>query len=82
MFPAALADLEGTEAGRAYSQWDKTDSTGSPSGAHDWAVLDERMNFIVNLFRSRQQDATLFDPPYSPEQLAVLEQGQVPPGPL
>ena len=82
MFPPSLANLEGTKAGTAYSQWDKTNSTGRPSGAHDWAVLDQRMNFIVNLFRSRQQDATLFDPPYSPEQLAVLERGQVPPGPL
>ena len=40
------------------------------------------MNFIVNLFRSRQQDATLFEPPFSPAQLAVLHQGQLPPGPL
>ncbi len=82
MFPPALRNLEDTVAGTSYSQWDKTDSTGKPSGAHDWADLDERMNFIVNLFRSRQQDGSLFDPPYSPDQLAVLEQGQVPPGPL
>ena len=40
------------------------------------------MNFIVNLFRSRQNDATLFDPPFSAPQLAVLAQGQLPPGPL
>jgi len=82
MFPPALRNLEDTVARTAYSQWDKTGSTGRPSGAHDWAVLDERMNFVVNLFRSRQQDPTLFEPPFSPAQLAVLEQGQVPPGPL
>jgi hypothetical protein len=82
MFPPALSDLDGTGAGTTYSQWDRTESTGKPSGAHDWAVLDERMNFIVNLFRSRQQDATLFEAPFSPAQLAVLDQGQVPPGPL
>jgi hypothetical protein len=40
------------------------------------------MNFIVNLFRSRQRDASLFNPPFSNAQLAVLAQGQLPPGPL
>ena len=64
------------------AQWDRTGGTGTPSGAHDWAVLEERMNFIVNLFRSRQRDASLFSPPFSDAQLAVLAQGQLPPGPL
>jgi hypothetical protein len=82
MFPPGLRALGGTAAAASYAQWDKTAGTGTPSGAHDWAVLDERMNFIVNLFRSRQQDATLFDPPFSPAQLSVLDQGQLPPGPL
>jgi hypothetical protein len=40
------------------------------------------MNFIVNLFRSRQRDASLFQPPFSAEQLAELAQGQVPEGAL
>ena len=82
MFPSGLRTLSGTPAEAAFAQWDKTAGTGAPSGAHDWAVLAERMNFIVNLFRSRQNDATLFDPPFSPQQLAILDQGQVPPGPL
>ena len=40
------------------------------------------MNFIVNLFRLRRRDATLFNPPFSDAQLAVLAQGQLPSGPL
>jgi hypothetical protein len=82
MFPPGLRELTGTAAGAVVAQWDRTDGTGRPSGAHDWAVLEQRMNFIVNLFRSRQNDATLFDPPFSASQLAVLAQGQLPPGPL
>jgi hypothetical protein len=82
MFPLGLRALSETPADASYAQWDKTAGTGIPSGAHDWAELHERMNFIVNLFRSRQQDATLFEPPFSPAQLAVLQQGQLPPGPL
>jgi hypothetical protein len=82
MFPLELCALSETPAEASYAQWDKTGGTGNPSGAHDWAELDERMNFIVNLFRSRQQDATLFEAPFSPAQLAVLQQGHLPPGPL
>jgi hypothetical protein len=82
MFPSELDPLTWTAAEAALAQWDRTGGTGTPSGAHDWAVLEERMNFIVNLFRSRQRDASLFSPPFSDAQLAVLAQGQLPPGPL
>jgi hypothetical protein len=82
MFPPELLDIAGSAAGSAVSQWDRTGGRGAPSGAHDWAVLEERMNFIVNLFRSRQQDAGLFNPPFSDTQLQVLAEGHVPPGPL
>jgi hypothetical protein len=82
MFPAVLSDLSASDAAAAVGQWDKTKGTGTPSGARDWAQLDERMNFIVNLFRSRQRDPNLFNPPFAPEQLKDLNQGEVPPGPL
>jgi hypothetical protein len=82
IFPPELLDLAGTVAAPTVSLWDRTDGTGAPTGARDWAVLEERMNFIVNLFRSRQQDAALFDPPFSNAQLEVLAEGQLPPGPL
>jgi hypothetical protein len=82
MFPPDLLDIAGTAAASAVSQWDRTGGKGAPSGARDWAVLEERMNFIVNLFRSRQQDASLFNPPFSDTQLDAVAKGQVPPGPL
>ena len=82
LFPPALRDLTGTTAEAAVAHWDKTGGTGAPSGARDWAVLEERMNYIVNLFRSRQRDANLFSPPFSDAQLAVLARGQLPAGPL
>jgi hypothetical protein len=82
MFPAALKDLNGTAAAAAVAEWDKTDGTGTPSGADDWTNLGKRMNFIVNLFRSRQQQTTLFDPPYDDDQVAALDRGEVPDPPL
>jgi hypothetical protein len=81
-FPAELRDLAGSPAAAAVARWDRTNGMGVPSGAHDWARLEDRMNFVVNLFRSRQRDAALFTPPFSSTQLAVLSEGQLPAGPL
>ena len=82
LFPAPLDDLKNSGAAGAVARWDRTHGTGDPSGARDWAVMEERMNFIVNLFRSRQRDPSLFEPPFSDAQLAVLAGGSLPPGPL
>jgi hypothetical protein len=82
MFPPALSDLTGTPAAAVVAQWDKTGGKGDPSGADDWGRLDQRMNFIVNLFRSRQQVDALFQPPFTQEQLDDLAKGKKPQDPL
>jgi hypothetical protein len=81
MFPPELTNLAGTPAADAVAAWDLTGGTGRPSGASDWAKLGERMNFIVNLFRSRQRQAALLEPPFTDEQVAVLDRGEMPEGP-
>jgi hypothetical protein len=53
-------------------------ATDVGSGSVDWRVLEDRMNFIVNLFRSRQVHAPLLGQPFSDAQRALIEQGQVP----
>lgn len=49
------------------------------SASVDWKILDDRMNFIVNLFRSRQQDKPLTSQPFTDEQLAFIAKGEMPP---
>jgi hypothetical protein len=44
----------------------------------DWCNLDDRMNFIVNLFRSRQQDLELLGQPFSAGQREAIEQKRMP----
>jgi hypothetical protein len=61
---------------------DRTPDTTAGSAAEDWAALAERMNFIVDLFRSRQRDASLRRPPFRPDQIAAMRQGARPAGPL
>jgi hypothetical protein len=73
--PAALVDLLKT-----YDRARGATNVGSASV--DWRVLEDRMNFIVNLFRSRQQDLTLFGSPFTEEQTRVIETRARPPGKL
>ena len=86
-WPPVLAELPDepdtiAEAVAVYRRWDRTGGTGKYGGARDWAVLAQRMNYIVNLFRSRQRDASLCAHPFTDEQLAAMRRGIVPPGPL
>jgi hypothetical protein len=53
-------------------------ATDIGSASVDWRVLDDRMNFIVNLFRSRQQDGELLGEPFSAAQRAAFEAGRMP----
>lgn len=48
------------------------------TGALDWSRLSDRMNFILNLFRSRQQEDTLFGPPFEAPTRDSIERRQLP----
>ena len=74
--------LDSAEAVAALYPWDRTDGTGSPSGAANWEQLDDRMCYIVNLFRSRQRLGSLRQSPFSEAQLRDLRGGRMPDGPL
>ena len=77
LFPDALATPEGALAD-FLATWDRTGGTGVGSGADDWEQLDQRMNYIANLFRSRQQHAPLLAAPYTASVLAEMASGRVP----
>ena len=51
---------------------------GVGSAAHDWRRFDDRMNWATCLFRSRQQDRTLYWPPYSIEDTRRIVAGEMP----
>jgi hypothetical protein len=80
--PLFGAPLAGADACAAVADWDRTDGRGHPCGVEDWASMEERMNYIVNLFRSRQQHPALCRPPFSAVQVAAIETGRIPSGPL
>ena len=62
LFPEDLGAIRGPELVALLAEYDRTGGTGIGSGAEDWAKLPQRMNYILNLFRSRQQDGALLSP--------------------
>jgi hypothetical protein len=81
-FPAVLNPLEYQALKQLVSTYDPHLDSLKGSGARNWTELGNRMAFIADLFRSRQQDQSLFRPPFSQEQLRALSLGQRPSGPL
>lgn len=52
------------------------------SGARDWADLAQRMHFIGELFRLRQDDTSLLGAPFDAEQVRAIREGRMPDGRL
>ncbi len=83
LFPRALQTLDGPTIVNPtlvelFAKWDPTHGTGRGSAAHDWADLGQRMGYIVNLFRSRQQELCLTAQPFNRTELAFMERDQLP----
>ncbi len=82
MYPDALKLLTLPEAQALVNELDYTPNTTRGSGARDWTRLGDRMNYVVDFFRSRQQERTLLQAPFTPEQTDTIRLGRLPAGPL
>ncbi|MGA9524159.1 MAG: hypothetical protein WBV82_22045 [Myxococcaceae bacterium] len=63
-YPPDLQDLKDPDLRALIARFDSAPETLQGSGTDDWSNYAQRMNFIVELFRSRAQDPCLFDPPF------------------
>jgi hypothetical protein len=87
LFPLDLGDLEDrsfapgeadvAEVADLVATFDRSQS-GSGSAAHDWRRYDDRMNWAVNMLRSRQQQLSLFWSPYTEEDQDRIVEGKLP----
>ena len=82
MFPDELAEIRNPALLKVLAELDHSSNSSKGSAAKDWGDLGERMNFIADFFRSAQQDAHLFWPPFNAQQTALIKQGEVPSGKL
>ncbi len=81
-FPADLRQITDPKTEALLERFDPGLHSTLGSGANNWADLNDRMGFIVELFRARQQDLSLFHAPFLPEQEQILREGRVPEGHL
>ena len=51
-------------------------------GARDWSDLQQRMHYLVHMFRAFHQSEELSRPPFTPAQVASFSRGTVPDGEL
>jgi hypothetical protein len=64
LFPPNLRTIENPELKALLSKLDKSQNSLQGTAAKDWSRLDQRMNYIIDLFRTRQSDPHLFDQPF------------------
>ncbi|MCG8418119.1 MAG: hypothetical protein MJE77_09280, partial [Proteobacteria bacterium] len=69
MFPARLTHIKNPQLRSLLTELDFTPNSTAGSGAVNWADLGQRMNFIVDLFRTRQLDHSLYREPFPRKQL-------------
>ena len=81
-FPANLRTITNSELSGLLERLDPTPDTTRGSGARDWANLDQRIHYIADLFRVYQETEAMMTPPFTPEQVAVIEAGGRPAGRL
>jgi hypothetical protein len=81
-FPPSLRKIVLPELRDLLDRIDPTRDSPRESGAVDWADLGDRVHFITEMFRSFQESAFLFEPPFTPAQLERLDAGERPADPL
>ena len=82
LYPAVLDPIVEAEVEEFLLHYGAHDAHSGAHGAANWASLGDRMRFILDLFRSRQCDATLLTAPFSVEQRDALYAGRPVAGPL
>ncbi len=81
-FPDRLQTIQNPELNGLLRGVDRTPNSLKGTGASDWTNIDDRMNFIVDLFRSRHENPSLYSPPFDPGQIQQMKAGRLPGGSL
>jgi hypothetical protein len=82
LFPGAFQSIDNRDLRTLLARYRADGITALASGAIDWADISERMQFILTLFRARQQDLRLLEQPFSDAQRSDIANGRLPQGRL
>jgi hypothetical protein len=78
IFPEVLRHIANPELQAVLTRYDLSDRNASRTRARNWARFADRMNYITNLFRSRQRTHSLFTQPWTADQESALLAGRLP----
>ena len=81
-FPTSLSEITNPDLRAFIERIDPTPDSLRETGAVDWGDLPDRLHFILDMFRCYQEARDLFEPPFTPEQVAALRAGRLPAGRL
>ncbi|MEW6281847.1 MAG: hypothetical protein AB1758_24790, partial [Candidatus Eremiobacterota bacterium] len=83
VYPPHLETLQDPELQTLYSRhtW-VPEGTTRNSAARDYRWIQDRMNLIVNVFRTRHDDDSLYHHPFGAAQVRDIYRGRCPEGPL
>jgi hypothetical protein len=81
-FPESLRALGDEELAAMRARFECHGVDPDDCGAKDWSVLEQRMHYIVHLFRAFHASEDLYRPPFSSRQVEHFSKGLVPLGDL
>ena len=73
-----LLELTDEELKELLAKFEPADTSRDDSGTTDWSDLNQRMHFIIHLFRSFHDCADLLESPFTPEQITSIRDRRVP----
>lgn len=81
-YPETLRVLVNADLEALVGQFEPVAPAVDHSGARDWSNLEQRMHYIVHLFRVFHSQQDLFDAPFTPGQVERFLAGVIPEGDL
>ena len=81
-YPKELADPTDPELKDLLARFEPVTPALDDCGARDWSDLPQRMHYIVHLFRVFHPSEQLFEPPFTPDEVASFSRGAIPEGEL
>jgi len=80
--PDVLAEPADPELNELLARFEPVAPEPDDCGARDWSDLQQRMHYIVHLFRAFHLSEQLSEPPFNPDQVASFSRGVIPEGEL
>jgi hypothetical protein len=77
LFPPDLRAITVPLLQALLTRWDQSEGEPARRRSREWTSLDDRMSYIANMFRSRQQCQVLFGEPFPAEVAAALLAGEL-----